>query len=322
MNDIKQEQTTTVRIYREFFAKAQAEVKKQLLAIKSASYCLNCKKCCQLRYCEFSPSELNEQGMEEFLELFKPLSYKGQEITIENNHKKALEIDANYVQKVINNSDKNCWFYSCKYLENGNCTLDKEKPLYCSSYPNNAYFVLHDNCGFKKWQKEALDKLENQMAQDVLCKIKEIDNYKNNFSCSCCSTCCKIASSEFSYEELKEKAQNGDKFAQQFVSVFVPYEDENQARIAYAEYIDYLYEILGKEEKYYFYYCPKNKNKLCSDYENRPEICREFPTNPLMILPKTCGYKAWQEETHTATLLLHALVEIIDFYIKRIKKVL
>ena len=319
MNEIKKEQTTTIKIYREFFAKAHSEVKKQIFMLKTPTLCKNCKECCKIRYSEYSPSELKAEGLDDFLQTFQAL---GDNFDIEKNHNAAILINEKYAKKIIEISNGNCWFYSCKFFVNEQCQKGKEKPAYCISYPQNVHFVLHSNCGYVSWQKAALEKLQNQMAKDILEKIKNIDDYKNNFNCSCCATCCKIASSEFSYEQLKEKAKNGDGFAQQFTSVFVPYETEIEARKAYGEYIEYLYETLGKDEKFYFYYCPKNKNNLCTDYENRPEICREFPTNPLMILPKCCGYKDWQEETHTATLLLHALVEIVDFYITKIKKAL
>ena len=44
------------------------------------------------------------------------------------------------------------------------------------------------------------------MIEDILIKIKEIQACKKNFSCNCCATCCKLAGSAFSYEELAEKA--------------------------------------------------------------------------------------------------------------------
>ena len=323
MNSIKKEQTASVKIYREFFTKAQNEIKKQLASLKSSSYCKNCRKCCKIRYSEFSPAELKELGYEEFIKTFLPLGAKDEysEVDFRTNQFEAFKTDMNYAQKIINSSGEDIWFYGCKYYQTGVCKKGKETPVYCSAYPTAAYSILHDDCGYKNWQKACLDKLKNEISKDILTKIKEISEYKNNFSCSCCATCCKLACSEFSYKELKEKAKNGDNFAKQFTGVFVPYESEEEAYKAYSDYIDYLRETLPEGEKTYFYYCPKNKNNLCTDYENRPEICREFPTNPLMILPKTCGYREWREETHTQTLLLHALVEIVDFYIKKLEKI-
>ncbi len=322
MNNIQKEQDTTVKIYREFFVHAEAEIKKQLNSLKDSKYCTNCRNCCKIRYLEFSPQELKKQGKNEFLQIFLPLGAKNENdlVDLRTNQLEAINVDKEYVLRVIENSSQDCWFYTCKYYQNGSCKKAMEKPFYCYSYPLNICNVLHKNCGFIQWQKTALSKLENEIAKDIWERIQNISKYKQEFSCSCCATCCKLACSEFSYEKLKEKAQNGDKFAKQFTSIFLPYKNEKDAYKIYGEYIDYLRETLGENEKVYFYYCPKNKNNLCTDYENRPEICKEFPTNPLMILPKSCGYKAWQEETHTATLLLHALVEIVDFYMKKLKK--
>ena len=321
MNSIKKEQNTTVKIYREFFIKAEAEIRKQLLALKSASYCKNCRKCCKIRFSELSPEEFKTKSGKDFREMFLPLGAlkENDVVDLKTNQLEAFNVDMDYAQRVIDSCDKDCWFYYCKYYQNGCCKKSKEKPCYCDAYPQAICGVLHSGCGFFNWQTSSLNKLENEIVKDILVKIQDIAQYKENFKCSCCATCCKLACSEFSYDELKQKAQNGDKFAKQFTSIFIPYENETDARKAYGEYIDYLHETLGEGEKVYFYYCPKNKDNLCSDYENRPEICREFPTNPLMILPKSCGYKQWQEETHTATLLLHALVEIVDFYIKKLK---
>ena len=255
------------------------------------------------------------------MKTFLPLGAKDEYSTVDfqTNQFEAFKTDIYYAQKIINLSNEDIWFYGCKYYQTGVCKKGQEKPSYCSAYPNTAYNILHDGCGYKKWQIECLNKLKNDISKDILIKINEISEYKKEFSCSCCATCCKLACSEFSYAELLEKANNGDNFATQFTSVFIPYKSEEEAYKAYPDYIDYLKETLPEGEKTYFYYCPKNKNNLCTDYENRPNICREFPTNPLMILPKTCGYKEWREETHTQTLLLHALVEIVDFYIKRIE---
>ena len=75
------------------------------------------------------------------------------------------------------------------------------------------------------------------------------------------------------------------------------------------------------EKKYYFYHCPKlNECKRCSDYENRPQICRDFPDNPLSILPKSCGFYEWRKEVEPVALMLHSMLEIIDYYTEKIKK--
>ena len=68
------------------------------------------------------------------------------------------------------------------------------------------------------------------------------------------------------------------------------------------------------DEKVYYYYCPKLKGNLCSDYENRPDICKNFPHNPLKLLPASCAFNAWKDEVAHQALLLKAKVDIIEFY--------
>lgn len=173
----------------------------------------------------------------------------------------------------------------------------------------------------QQWQKEVLALLENDVSKEVYRKLNEVLAYRTKFNCVGCATCCNLACSEFSPEELKQKAQNGDNFARQFLSVFIPYDSKEEARKIYPEYI----ELLEKNKEYdvYFYHCPKlTTDNRCSDYENRPQICRDFPDNPLSILPKSCGYKKWKDEVEPVALMLHAMVEIIDFYITKIKEAL
>lgn len=176
-----------------------------------------------------------------------------------------------------------------------------------------------ENSSGKKWQEATLKLLSNDISKEIYRKLNEILAYRTKFNCVGCATCCNLACSEFSPEELKQKAQNGDNFAKQFLSIFVPYNSKEEARKVYPEYI----ELLEKNKEYdvYFYHCPKlTEDKRCSDYENRPQICRDFPDNPLSILPEVCGYKKWKEEVEPVALMLHAMIEIIDFYTIKIKE--
>lgn len=167
------------------------------------------------------------------------------------------------------------------------------------------------------WKKSVLNMLENDVSKEVFRKYKEILAYRKEFQCKGCATCCNLACSEFSPEELKQKADKGDNFAKQFLSVFIPYNSKEEARKIYPEYIQMLEE--NKEDKVYFYHCPKlTKDNRCSDYDNRPQICRDFPDNPLSILPASCGYKKWKQEIEPIALMLHAMVEITEYYRNRL----
>ena len=169
-----------------------------------------------------------------------------------------------------------------------------------------------------QWQKDVLDMLENDISHEIYDKWQEILKFRENYECKGCATCCNLACSEFSPEELKKRAENGDNFAKQFTSIFIPYESKEEARMVYPEYIELLEENISDDV--YFDHCPKLTDcKRCSDYENRPDICRHFPDNPLCILPKSCGFYEWREEVLPIVLMLHAMMEIIGYYKSKIK---
>lgn len=155
--------------------------------------------------------------------------------------------------------------------------------------------------------------IENVLKETVE-KWVNIFEHRKNFNCLGCAACCKLACSEFSPYELVEKAKNNDSFAKQFINTFIPYENEEDAQRVYPEYFELLKNKIPGE-KVYFYHCPKvTEDNRCSDYQNRPQICKDFPDNPIGLLPKTCGFNKWKQEVEDNALKLHATFEIIDFY--------
>lgn len=167
-----------------------------------------------------------------------------------------------------------------------------------------------------QWQSAVIEMFENDICREIYEKWQEILVYRNNFECKGCATCCQLACSEYSPEELQKRAQNGDEFAKQFTSIFIPYESKSDAEKIYPEYLKLLSENI--EGDVYFYHCPKLDCNRCSDYKNRPDICRHFPDNPLDILPESCGFYEWRREVEPTTMTLHAMMEIIDYYKEKI----
>lgn len=179
----------------------------------------------------------------------------------------------------------------------------------------NLFQKFPENCRYRFWQESALSLLENRISKDIYGKIQIIEARRKCFSCGRCTSCCRLASSEYSYEELKERAENGDKFSAEFVSIFVPYENKDEPRKIYPDYIALIEEKFSDQTEVYFYHCPKiGEDGLCTDYENRPNICRDFPNNPLVALPLKCSYNEWKEEVEITSLTLHALIDIVEFY--------
>ena len=152
--------------------------------------------------------------------------------------------------------------------------------------------------------------LKSRLAQVISQYNEKAEKYRRECDCNGCAVCCRFAVSEFSYEELKKKAENGDVFASQFISVFVPYESENEDINIFPEYVD----LLKSDEGYFVYHCPKlTEANRCSDYDNRPQICRDFPDNPLAFLPKSCGFERWKLKSEALCLKLRAEKEIINY---------
>lgn len=187
----------------------------------------------------------------------------------------------------------------------------------------NVFQKFPDGCRYKFWQEAALDLLENKISKDIYDKIQVIEKRRQCFTCARCTSCCRLASSEYSYEELQERAKNGDKFSKEFISIFVPYKSIEEPRKLYPDYINLLEEKFKDQTQLHFYYCPKlGQDGLCTDYENRPNICRDFPNNPLVALPIKCSYNEWKEEVNITALTLHALIDIVGFYKEKIKEAL
>ena len=194
-----------------------------------------------------------------------------------------------------------------------NCDIDFNKINLFQKFPKN--------CRYKFWQEAALNILENKISKDIYEKIQLIEKRRQCFSCGRCTSCCKLASSEYSYEELKERAKNGDKFSKEFVSIFVPYKSIEEPRKIYPDYVEMLEKETEDINSIHFYYCPKLGNDgLCTDYENRPDICRDFPNNPLVALPLKCSYNQWKQEVEITALTLHALIDIVGFYKEKLQE--
>lgn len=194
--------------------------------------------------------------------------------------------------------------------------IDEIKP---AGFEGDIFDIYERDSVGAQWQDAVLEMFEKDISHEIYRKWREILDYRENFHCKGCATCCNLACSEFSPEQLKEKAQNGDKFATQFTSIFVPYETCEDAEKVYPEYLKLLSDTI--DEDVYFYHCPKLTTcKRCSDYENRPEICRVFPDNPLSILPESCGFYQWRQEVEPVALMLHSMVGIIDYYKESIKR--
>lgn len=205
-------------------------------------------------------------------------------------------------------------------LECKSCSIYSSE---CKHFPQKPTQKLPRECIFRFWQENCLEKLEKEITPKIGALAAEINKIKEKYSCQKCGACCRLASSELSFERLKSLAALGDAFARQFISLFVPYENKTEARQYYPEFFDMLEEKYGKTNALHYYHCKKlTSDNLCGDYANRLGICRDFPNNPLVVFPNECGYKKWQNEVYISALTLHAMINITEFYKEKISKAL
>lgn len=329
MNCLKLESKKNRILFREIFLKVKDDLLKRLNKLKTNYYCHRNKKCCKVRYLTISPQEIYELNLQDqqlakdYMSLFIPygadddFDYKDNNfVDINKNHEEAKKIDGSYATKIIEKLGQEVYFYYCKSANEAKCI----KSSVLCNYPTSVASIVPDGCAYASWQKQCLQEISNNIAQEIIVSLNEIEeNRLANYSCKCTGSCCKLASSEFSYEELKEKAAAGDNFAKQFTSVFIPYENIENVKKVFPEYIDFVKEKLDDDEEIYFYHCPHvTKESLCSIYGKRPNICRDFPNNPLSILPKQCGFYEWKEDVYIAALILYALIQLSEFYQEKI----
>ncbi len=194
----------------------------------------------------------------------------------------------------------------------------------CKAAPDFAE-PLHDGCGYADWYREALAVIENEIARDILTRMNHIEAYKKTFSCHMCGVCCRFASSEFSYAQLREKAAAGDRFAGEFTSIFLPYASVSEARERFPQLVDDVLKQAGENQDVYFYHCPYiGEDNRCTIYgtPKRPGICASYPDTPLTFIYDKCAWKGWKDETHDDALQAHASIELCSYYVGRLKDVL
>lgn len=117
--------------------------------------------------------------------------------------------------------------------------------------------------------------------------------------CLMCGKCCRLATASVSYEELIQKAQEGDRSAIEFLDTFEPYASLEDALKADEATV----KNIPDWENRTFYHCKhiKPDSNLCPKYEERFEVCRTFPTSPWAITPPGCGFEGWlfsEREAH------------------------
>lgn len=198
-----------------------------------------------------------------------------------------------------------------------------------SNPPGSVLEPRHAGCGYRTWQAQALRFIEEDVGRELLARLQSVQDARNTVSCHMCGMCCRLASSESSYEELQARAARGDEFARQFASIFLPYASREAAREKYPEVVAAMLaeaaEEAEGEEKIHFYHCPYiGEDNRCTIYgtDKRPAICESYPETPLSFVYEKCAWRPWKDETHAETLATHAMLALCNHYSEQLRRVL
>jgi len=231
--------------------------------------------------------------MEDFVSLEKE--------RLEAEYKEIFEEAARVIRQEIEKFKPN---YNCN-----TCTIP------CDIKKVDIFQVFPPNCPYSAWQIKALSYLTNEYKAKLNVSKKTLLQKKSEYSCAKCGDCCKLAVSERSPVQLKQNAIRGDKFAREFLSIYIPYESEDMAEAICPEYYQKLKELMDENSRLYFYYCSKlGADNLCSDYENRPDICKDYPFSPIKILSDKCAYLPWHDSVRKLAMSIKARESLIAFY--------
>jgi Fe-S-cluster containining protein len=118
--------------------------------------------------------------------------------------------------------------------------------------------------------------------------------------CHKCGRCCRSATTFHSHTKLKQLAEEGDKEAQDFLTIFEPYDTLDAARAVVPEQVEQVLELVRqredmREDELTFYHCRYvTPEGLCGIYDRRPRCCQEAPGHGWSAMPPGCGFEGWQ----------------------------
>lgn len=132
-----------------------------------------------------------------------------------------------------------------------------------------------------------------------------MDNFEKNYLlkrpqelCRMCGKCCKVATTDTPYTEIKKMAEEGDQGALDFLDTFEPFANIEEARKVAPDVVNNIIEKYEEDNKstenITFYTCKHlREDNLCGRYDDRKTLCRHFPASPWAIVPPGCGFEGW-----------------------------
>lgn len=102
------------------------------------------------------------------------------------------------------------------------------------------------------------------------------------------------------FHQLLAKAASGEEFARNFFSIFIPHASHQAAREVVPGLVERTLTAARKEpafqseEDVVFYHCRFiGEDNKCQIWEDRPQLCRDYPNSPLMVFAPGCAFEPW-----------------------------
>lgn len=118
--------------------------------------------------------------------------------------------------------------------------------------------------------------------------------------CKMQGCCCRGASPSTPYFKLLEKAAQGDPFARDFFSIFIPHKSHEAAREVVPGLVERTLiasrkdEAFASEDDVVFYHCRYiGEDNKCQIWEDRPQLCRAYPDTPFVVFAPNCAFEPW-----------------------------
>jgi Fe-S-cluster containining protein len=144
---------------------------------------------------------------------------------------------------------------------------------------------------------------------DIATRVQELMKLPQSL-CRMCGMCCKIVNFKggLSYEEVKKLSEDPNapptqsEGARDFLTIFKPYDSVEDAKKVDEGFVNFLFEIFGKDSNLTFFHCRfLAEDNTCLIHEDRPLLCRMHPTpNEKTLFHPNCGFKEqaqknWEE---------------------------
>lgn len=120
-------------------------------------------------------------------------------------------------------------------------------------------------------------------------------------ACDQSGECCRGASQHKPWKNVLQQAASGNRAARNFLNQFTPYSSKQEAEASAPEAVrstlKNAQELGYQAQNLVFYRCNYLKGvSHCSIYEDRPQLCRDYPESPFSAIANCCGYANIQQK--------------------------